>query len=166
MEKLTFFESNKISSPNPLTLVCTNTPDGRTNVAPISWWTKLSFSPAMVGFAMAKTSYSGEMVRASKKVILAMPTEELAEAVMSCGAATGRDTDKVGNFGIEMVDVAGNSIKIPKYSCMAIECSLAQTVEVGDHYLYVCNVDNILGDLSKKAIFAWDEETVSLRTAK
>ncbi|MCD8349445.1 MAG: flavin reductase family protein [Planctomycetaceae bacterium] len=166
MEKITFFESNKISSPNPLTLVCTTTPDKKTNIAPISWWTKLSFDPEMVGFAMAKTSYSGEMVRESKKVVLAMPTEEMAQAAFECGTASGRETDKVDTFGIELVEIPGNSIKIPLHSCMAIECSLSQVVEVGDHYLYVCRVDNILGDLGKKALFAWDEDKVSLRTAK
>lgn len=54
MEKITIFESNKISSPNPLTLVCTLTPENRTNIAPVSWWTKLSFEPERVGFAMGK----------------------------------------------------------------------------------------------------------------
>ncbi|MCC8167062.1 MAG: flavin reductase family protein, partial [Planctomycetes bacterium] len=133
---------------------------------PISWWTKLSFKPEMIGFAMAKTSYSGERVRETKKAILAMPTEEIAEAAFSCGTVSGHNTDKVAKFSIEMTAVAGNTIEIPQASCMAIECSLVQTVEVGDHYLYICNVDNILGDMGKKALFAWDEEKRSLRTAK
>ncbi|WP_290209933.1 hypothetical protein [Bacteroides acidifaciens] len=33
---------------------------------------------------MAKTPYSGEMVRNNKKVILTIPGAEMAEAVMGC----------------------------------------------------------------------------------
>lgn len=44
---------------------------------------------------MAKTPYSGEMVRNNKKVILTIPGAEMAEAVMGCGSTTDCDTDKV-----------------------------------------------------------------------
>lgn len=157
MEKITFAQARKITSPNPLTLVCTEKPDGTTNIATVSWWTYLSMKPQMLGFAMAKTSFSGEMVRKNKKVILAMTTEGMAKHSMSCGSVSGRDTDKVKDFGIAMTSVPGNTIQIPAESCLVYECSLNESVDVGDHYLYVCSVDNILGDLSQKAILIWDE---------
>ena len=34
--------------------------------------------------------------------------------------------------------------------------SLAQTMESGDHYLYLCNIEKIVADESKDALFAWD----------
>ncbi|MCC8108806.1 MAG: flavin reductase family protein [Planctomycetes bacterium] len=166
MKKITLAESNKITSPNPLTLVCTAAPDGKTNIAPISWWTKLSFKPEMICFAMAKPSYSGDMVRETGKVILAMPTEEVAEAAFACGTVSGRDTDKVAKFSIPMTEVPGSAIHIPNATCLAFLCDLVNTVDVGDHYLYVCTIDKIYGDTNLKALFAWDEETVSLRPAR
>lgn len=48
----------------------------------------------MIAYAMAKTSYSGEMVRRTGKVTVTIPGAEIAEAVMGCGSTTGRDTDK------------------------------------------------------------------------
>lgn len=59
----------------------------------------------MIAYAMAKTSYSGEMVRNNQKVILTIPGVEMAEAVMGCGSTTGRDTDKAAKFGIELEGV-------------------------------------------------------------
>ena len=49
----------------------------------------------MIAYAMAKTSYSGEMVRNNRKVILTIPGAEIADAAMGCGSTTGRNTDKV-----------------------------------------------------------------------
>ena len=156
MEKINLPQAAALTSPNPVTIVCTEKPDGTTNFATVSWWTYLSFNPNMIAYAMAKTSYSGEMVRNNKKVIVTIPGAEIAETVLNCGSTTGRDTDKVGKFGIELAEVEGSSIKIPAHSRVAIQCSLKEYHEVGDHYLYICDVEQVYGDESEEALFAWN----------
>lgn len=156
MEKINLPKASKLTSPNPVTIVCTRKPDGSTNLATVSWWTYLSFNPNMIAYAMAKTSYSGEMVRGNKKVILTIPSVEIAGAVMGCGSTTGRDTDKIAKFGIEMQEVPDSEIQIPLHSRVAIQCSLKEFVEVGDHYLYICNVEQVYGNEQEEAVFAWD----------
>ena len=110
----------------------------------------------MIGYAMAKTSYSGEMVRNNKKVILTIPGTEIAEAVMGCGSTTGRDTDKVAQFGIELTEVEGSDIKSPVHSRVAIVCSMKEYHEVGDHYLYICDVEQVYGNEVEEGLFAWN----------
>lgn len=156
MQKINLPRSAKLTSPNPVTVVCTEKPDGSTNLATVSWWTYLSFNPGMIAFAMAKTSYSGEMVRNNQKVVLTIPGKELAEAVMGCGSTTGRNTDKVTEFGIELAKVEGSFIQIPVHSRVAIKCSLKEYHEVGDHYLYICNVEQVYGNEAEEALFAWN----------
>lgn len=156
MNKINLPQAAKLTSPNPVTIVCTQKPDGSTNLATVSWWTYLSFNPNMIGYAMAKTSYSGEMVRNNKKVILTIPGTEIAEAVMGCGSTTGRDTDKVAQFGIELTEVEGSDIKIPVHSRVAIVCSMKEYHEVGDHYLYICDVEQVYGNEVEEALFAWN----------
>ena len=111
----------------------------------VSWWTYLSFNPNMIAYAMAKTSYSGEMVRNNRKMILTIPGAEIADAVMGCGSTTGRNTDKVSKFNIELKAVEGSSIQIPVHSRVAIVCSLKEYHEAGDHYLYICDVEQVYG---------------------
>ena len=156
MNKINLPQAAKLTSPNPVSLVCTQKPDGSTNLATVSWWTYLSFNPNMIWYAMAKTSYSGEMVRNNKKVILTIPGTEIAEAVMGCGSTTGRDTDKVAQFGIELTEVEGSDIKIPVHSRVAIVCSMKEYHEVGDHYLYICDVEQVYGNEVEEALFAWN----------
>ena len=156
MEKIKLPQASKLTSPNSVSVVCTEKPDGSTNFATVSWWMYLSFHPNMIAYAMAKTSYSGEMARKNKKVILTIPGAEIAEAVLGCGSTTGRDTDKIAKFGIEMVNVEGSSIQIPKHSRVAIVCNLKEYHEVGDHYLYICDVEQVYGNEGEKALFAWN----------
>ena len=94
MKALSLIDSAKLTSPNPVTLICSKAPSGVTNLATVSWWTYLSLEPETIGFAMMKTSYTGEMVRASKQVVLTVPGEALAKQVMQCGSSTGRTKDR------------------------------------------------------------------------
>ena len=156
MEKINLPKATQLTSPNPVTLVCTKKPEGDTNLATVSWWTYLSFNPGMIAYAMAKTSYSGERVRETKEVILTIPGSELADAVMGCGTSSGRDTDKIAKTKIKMQDVPGSDIRIPVHTKVAIRCNLKEFLEVGDHYLYICNVEDVLGNEAEEALFAWD----------
>lgn len=70
MNKINLSQAARFTSPNPVTVVCTQKPDGSTNLATVSWWTYLSFNPNMIAYAMAKTSYSGEMCGTTKKLFL------------------------------------------------------------------------------------------------
>lgn len=165
MKKINLPQASRLTSPNPVTVVCTEKPDGSTNLATVSWWTYLSFNPNMIAYAMAKTSYSGEMVRNNRKVVLTIPGTEITDAVMGCGSTTGRDTDKAAKFDIALANVEGSSIQIPAHSRVAIVCSLKEYHEVGDHYLYICDVEQVYGDESEEALFAWNGYS-QLRPAK
>ncbi len=156
MKKITLPAASKITSPNPVSVVCTQKPDGSVNIATVSWWTYLSYNPSMIAYAMQKPSYSGEMVRLNKKVVLTVPGECLANTVLLCGSTTGRNTNKVEKFNVEMQQPEGCSIPVPKHSALAIDCTLKEYIEAGDHYLYICTVNNVWTDESERALFAWN----------
>ena len=156
MEKITLAGASKLTSPNPVCLICTKKEDGNTNVATVSWYTYLSYRPEMMAFAMSKKSYTGEMVRNNKKVILTIPGEGLEDIVKKCGTSTGRNIDKVSEFEIDMEEVNDSDIKIPKGSRVAVLLDLSEYVEVGDHYLYICNVESVYGNSEKEALYAFN----------
>lgn len=54
MKKINLPQAAKLTSPNPVTLVCTQKPDGSTNLATVSWWPYLSFDPNMIVYANIK----------------------------------------------------------------------------------------------------------------
>ena len=82
MKKIDIGKAPEFTSPNPLTLVCSQKPDGTTNLAPVSFVTYLSFNPPMISFAMGKTAYTGERVRESGRVIITLPGSTLTDKVI------------------------------------------------------------------------------------
>ena len=58
-------------------------------------------------------------------------------------------------FQTVLSEVDGCSIKIPEHSRLALVCSLKEYHETGDHYLYICNVEQVYGNPEEKALFAW-----------
>ena len=57
-------------------------------------------------------SHTGKRVRETGKVIVTVPGESLAGAVIACGASTGAETDKVVANNIEMMAVEGSDIPV------------------------------------------------------
>lgn len=156
MKELNIMEATVFTSPNPLTLICSQNEDGTTNLAPICFVSYLSFNPPMVGFAAGKQSHTGKRVRETGKVIITVPGESLAQAVMACGASTGAKVNKVAANEIEMKEIEGSDIQIPADTRLAMVATLQQSVEVGDHILHICQVDKFFGDESKKGLYAWN----------
>lgn len=156
MNEIRLAQASKLTSPNPISLICTERPDGGTNLAAVSWWTYLSYKPEMIGYAMSQKSYSGEQVRATGKVVLAVPGEALAQETMKCGSTTGRSIDKAAEFGIDLMKLDHTDIRVPVHSRLAIVCRLKEYHGVGDHNFYICEVENVYANESENALFAWN----------
>lgn len=156
MKDINIGQATAITSPDPLVLVCTEKENGTLNMAPVSFFMYASFNPPMLAFAMGKASNSGENIRKTKKAVLAAPGLSLKEAVMAYGSANGGQKDKLKENPIALQSIEGSNIQIPEDTRIAFVVSLSQTVECGDHYLYLCNIEKMVADESKEALFAWD----------
>lgn len=156
MKALNIMEATVYTSPNPLTLICSQNEDGTTNLAPICFVSYLSFNPPIVGFATGKQSHTGKRVRETSKVIVTVPGENLAGVVMACGSSTGAKVNKVAENNIEMKSVEDSDIQIPADTKLAMVATLQEAVEVGDHILHICQVDKFLGNEDKKGLYAWN----------
>ncbi|MCL2406436.1 MAG: flavin reductase family protein [Defluviitaleaceae bacterium] len=152
MKKITFMEALGHAAPQPVALICIPIPDsyGRTNLAPVAWWTFLESEPPMIGFSMAKQSYTCELASNTDKLVICLPGETIADEVLKCGTVTGLDVDKAHKYGIEL---AGGEAKYPAHSKIAFICTVSQRVPVGDCVFFVCSVDDILADEARRHIY-------------
>ena len=152
MRKATIMEALENTAPQPVSFICTPRPDGSTNLAPVAWWTFLESEPPMIGFSMAKDSYTCELLSSSDsgEVMLCLPSESIADEVLKCGSISGRESDKAKEYGIEL---AGDTLKYPVHSKLVFLCNISQKVIVGDCVFFVCNINEILLDENKKHIY-------------
>lgn len=99
------------------------------------------------------------------KVVLTIPGAAIADSVMGCGTTAGRDTDKIAQFHMEMLPPKGTDIQVPAHRRVAIVCKMKEYREVGDHYLYLWDVEWVYGNEAEEALFAWNGYA-QLRLAK
>ena len=64
-----------------------------------------------------------------------------------------------------MQKLPNSDIEVPLHSRVAIQCKLKEFIEVGDHYLYICDVEEVYGNENEEAVFAWNGYS-EIRTAK
>ena len=156
MKKINISEAQIKTSPNLISLICTETTIGNTNLAAISWWTYLANKPPMLGFAINKNSYTGEMLEKNRKAILSLPGEAIAQEAHHCGCTSGRNIDKAAKFNINLINLEGTKIKIPEHSKIAFICTLENIIDAGDHKFYTCLINDIFYNENEQQLYAWN----------
>lgn len=136
-------------------LVCTEKEDGSVNMAPVSFFMDASFQPPMLAFAMGRAVCSGENLRRTGRAVLAAPGVSLEKAVIACGSASGRGTDKMKETPVPLQRLE-EGVPFPEDSRVSFAVSLERTVEAGNHYLHLCRIARMAADESREALFAWD----------
>lgn len=156
MEKITIGKAQKITSPNPFAILTVKKPDGTTNAMALSWWNYASNHPATVTVCLSKKGYSGECIFREKTFGLNIVSEEVKEQAYACGTCSGRTGDKAEKTGLPLIQAEGYGQMMVDKSALWMSCKLVNHVEVGDHVIYIAEVDRIEGDVSKQAVFAWN----------
>ena len=156
MKEIKIAQAPVFTSPNPMTFICSKKADGKTNMATIAFWTYASTNPGKVVFSLNKGAYTLELLAKNKEVVITIPGVSLAGALIDCGTSSGRDTDKVEKFGIEMQKLDGTEIEVPKDTRLSIVAEVCGTVDADDHVLHICYVKNVYADESIEAVFGWN----------
>lgn len=155
MNEIKFPQMTGLTSPNPLTLVCTKKADGTTNLSTISWWMPLSFNPNLFAVAINHGSHGGERLRETGEAVLVIPAVGSEGFIFGCGSKNGKAVNKVQEFGIELKPLDGTDIQIPVHSTAAVIGKLVRYEETGDHNLYIMEVQKVYGDEAETPLFAW-----------
>ena len=87
MNKINIGNAPAYTSPNSMTLICTEKPDGSTNLATLAFWAFASTNPGKIMFSLNKGAYSLELLAEKKEVVLAIPGAPLTGALIGCGTA-------------------------------------------------------------------------------
>ena len=156
MKEIKIAQAPVFTSPNPMTFICSKKANGKMNMATLAFWTYASTNPGKIVFSLNKEAYTLELLAKNKEVVIAVPGVSLADALIACGTSSGRDTDKVEKFGIEMQKLDGTDIEVPKDTRLAIVAEVCGTVDADDHVLHICNVKNVYADESIEAVFGWN----------
>ena len=152
MTKITILEALAKTSPTPIALVCSNTPEGKTNIATVAWWTYLENEPPMIGFSMWKGSYSSELISSTGEAAVSLPGEAISDESMKCGTISGREIDKVSAYNIELTDI-DTPVKFPVHSRVTFACKVDRIIDIESCNFFVCKVTDIYYNENEKHLY-------------
>ncbi|MFF0815824.1 flavin reductase family protein [Rhodococcus sp. NPDC003318] len=148
----TLFDADEISAhrmyalltasvvPRPIAWVSTVSADGVANLAPYSFFTVASVTPAIVQFTSVTRKDSLENIEATGEFVVNLASESLAERVNATSATFPPDVDEFDAVGLTREPSALVAPPRVAESPIAIECGLHRVIEVGDSFVVMGTV--------------------------
>jgi flavin reductase (DIM6/NTAB) family NADH-FMN oxidoreductase RutF len=128
--------------PTPAALIVSVDARGKPNIITLGEVFNLSIGdPVWVGLSVRAATYSHGLIQAQKEFTVNLPSVKLIDAVVGCGACSGRDgTDKFAKFGL--TPLPSREVKPPIIAeCpLNLECRVVGFQPVGDHDLFIGEV--------------------------
>lgn len=125
-------QAYRLLNHGPVTLI-TSAHGDRRNVMSASWVMPLDFDPPKVAAVIDRSAYSRELIEASGRFAINLPTREQAAQVLAAGSQTGRGIDKLPVSGFETF--AGDSGLPLVAGCAGwLECKVLPEDDVRQRY--------------------------------
>jgi flavin reductase (DIM6/NTAB) family NADH-FMN oxidoreductase RutF len=133
---------------------------GKPNITTLAWAMPTSINPPLIAISLAPQRHSHMLILESQEFTVNIPTLELLQAVLACGAFSGRSFDKFKKANLTAMP--GKKVKAPAIrECIAhLECTVESQFTTGDHTLFVGKIVEAYADMG---VFT---ETYDLKKAR
>ena len=132
---------HRLLHPKLVVLVTCINPLKRTmNIITLAWTTPISRHPPLLLLGMAPKRYSHELIAGPKEFVVNIPTVDIVKETLFCGRRTGRIHDKFAETGLTPLPAKMIRPPIIKECVAHLECKLHQQISMGDHTLFVGEV--------------------------
>ncbi len=120
---------------------------GKPNVTTMAWAMPTSQKPAMVAISLAPGRHSHTLIEESGEFTINIPSIDILQAVLACGAFSGRSFDKFKKASL--TPIPGKKVQAPAIQeCIAhIECTVEDQLKTGDHTIFVGKIVEAYADM-------------------
>ena len=150
MQEIDWGRAVQLASPYSYVLAVSLDKKGTPNVMGVGWWCYLSAKPKLLGIAVAPERYTHECLMNSMEFTLNFPSKEIALEAWKCGQVSGRQINKIAQFGLRTKPSKLVRAPLLADSTAAFECKVKDRNKVGDHTFFVGEIVACHGDLDKK----------------
>lgn len=144
--------------PYGLYVLAAESTDGRVAASTVNWVTQASFDPPLVAVGVKADSGAHSIIKDSKVFALNILGKGQESLAFSFFKPVERDGDSIGG---EPFSSGGAGAPVLSNSHAYLECKLVETVEIGDHSLFVGEV--VGAGMSKELDGRPDDATLTLR---
>lgn len=120
LKKMPLSQAFTLMEPGPVVLVTTH--DGeKNNIMTLSWTMVVDFTPRFA-ITTGPWNHSYAALRKTRECVIAIPTVDLLDQMVSVGTCSGADTDKFEKFGLTPVKASLVRAPLIKECRTNIEC--------------------------------------------
>src|SRR5574337_2143614 len=124
-------------NPRPIALVSSISPDGRTNLAPFSFYNMVSANPPVVMFCPSFKRDRGPKdtlvnVEATRQFVVATVTDDFAAKMVACAATLPYGESEFDFSGLTPAPATKVRPPLVKEAKVNLECTLRQVVSFGE----------------------------------
>ncbi len=113
---------------------------GRVNFMSVAWHSPLSHRPPLFGVLAAKKRFTHSLVTGAGEFTVNFLAYDQAQLSANMGRTSGRNRDKVKDFGVTLSPGRAVASPIIAESYAALECKLTEVRAFGDHDLFIGEV--------------------------
>ncbi|MBY6261696.1 flavin reductase family protein [Azospirillum sp. 412522] len=149
MQSIQRDKANRFLEPGPIVLV-TTADGGKPNIMTMGFHMMVQHDPPLVACIIGPWDHSYDALRRSGECVVAVPTVDLAEAIVGIGNCSGATVDKFQAFGL--TPLPAREVAPPLIGeCLAnLECRVADTRLVETHNLFILEVVAISADFQRR----------------
>ncbi|MFC1771036.1 flavin reductase family protein [Candidatus Margulisiibacteriota bacterium] len=152
MKKIPIKEAISFYKPNISVFVISVDENDKPNGMITNFNMKASLDPPRFAVGLSKRSYTQELIHKSQEFVIAVANKEMEEDLLFFGTNHG---DKVDKFSVtNILTQKATEVRTPLLSGATInfECKVIQTIDAGDHYIFLGEVLAAHLDSTKKVL--------------
>lgn len=172
LDSLRADKAYRILESGPIVLVSTRAANGRANLMTMGFHMMIQHDPPLVGAVIGPWDHSHRALTETGECVLAVPTVDLAGAVVDIGNCSGEAIDKFMHFGLTSASAQTVGAPLVRECWANLECLIADDEWSHRYNLFVLEVQRIWidGERHEKRLihhqgdgrFSVDGETLDL----
>jgi flavin reductase (DIM6/NTAB) family NADH-FMN oxidoreductase RutF len=149
MKELPAAHAYRLLEPGPIVLVTTSL-NKKPNVMTMGFHMMIQHGPPLIGCVIGPWDHSYTVLRATGECVIAIPTVDLAEAVIDIGNRSGDTINKFERFGL--TPAPASNVRPPLIrECLAnIECTIADDRLVDEYNLFILKAERLWIDADRQ----------------
>ncbi len=121
----------------------------------VSAFTSVSLDPPLVLICIDESSHSIEALRVARGFTVNMFKEGTGPVALKFAS---KDPDKFAGLAVEAPDFEGAGLRLPELSYACLECRTVDSLEVGDHTVFIGHVEAAQHYGGAKPLLYWQRD--------
>ncbi len=137
MEEMEINSALSLIYPQATVLIVSCDSQGRPNAMAADWHMRTSFNPPLFAVSVGRKRYTHQLLKETGSFSACFPSADMAQETLYCGTHSGREGDKMEDSGLRILPAKTISGHILDGCAVCLECKVVQSVETGDHTVFV-----------------------------